>query len=285
MRRFNGRSSEFISSEYVVPAEKYSVPFSWGSVHVSEQADEAYKLHPLITKSMTAHEVGSFDHAEYLPDIDIWIVGPDELGEWSMPPGFEGAISLRSGCRFSNDGIEMIMTVNKNEEQIMDILSKGINEGLDEITDEDPPDIIAQNAHQHIAHSLVGIVTRELPRSAATFMEGEAARSAVRGERKTLIQGFLSAAFISSYDYIIDGRLNVFSEMTSGALLAGSGVLAYRGLRDYIKMSGEIRTALRYASVIYSQFVAEDLHKLFCSRSFDHSLEGMMDSDSNREDS
>lgn len=273
-RPFRASPSETVAAEFKT-REKYELPFIWGSLHVTEQADAAYGLVPLTTQSLEseANRLSGIEAKNFR--TDIWLVGPKEL-EY-LPPSYPDSpiFSGRSETQTSDKGIEVICGFAKDDEEITQfVLELTESDGM-ELPEDAPPDLLTQGAHQMIAHGIVDIVATNVAFATQHLLENDTGNTVLSRARKDFLIGLGGGTYMSVSQLVMQGHVDTFGEVASGGLVVGGAMFAYHGLRQYIHNMAAIRRMIDEKSNQFGMIVASDIHRTYCTKHFDSQAKEM----------
>src|SRR5574337_455294 len=97
------------------PEVEYTVPFRWGNLRVTKQANESYSLVALSANTVKGPERPESFTLELTPSVNITLIAPAEIPDaQSMYP--ERAVWADS--KVSKDAIDMTIGLSKNRRQI-----------------------------------------------------------------------------------------------------------------------------------------------------------------------
>ena len=254
---------------------EYELPFAWGSLHVTEQAHKAYGLAPLTTASLENESGVSMPN---LPDFrtHIWLVAPDELP--FTIEAFPG-LPLTMGAAMTEvtpSGIEVICGFDKTATEIADGFTRAMEADDVEPPEDQRPDELEQQTHQLLAHNFARLAGRNVAPYAHQLLEAAADKVVLTKAKNDFFIGLGGAAFINAYELAFTGRVDVASELTGTGMVAVGSAIAYRGIKKYFKGREAVKVFVANTSVQYAQMVAEDIHRTYCARYFDHQLQGML---------
>lgn len=260
------------------PAEKYEIPFLWGSLHVSEQADKAYGLVPLTTKSLESDTNSLFgDIKDSGLHTDIWLVGPDEMGP---PPIQAPEEAFFIGCAVSRPtkkGVELWCSYGGTDDDLARFIREQMEYEGHEIPHDAPPDFIGQEVHHAISHRLADGVVQNLQVPVRHVLKNSADKHAFRQAKKSFLAGFGSAAWIDGFELLANGRIDTIGEVSGIGFAALGSTVAYLGLRKYIAINEGMNSHIDYLASRYIQEIGYDIHRTYCRHHFDSQAEGMFD--------
>ena len=260
--------------------ERYQLPYSWGTLHVTHQADEAYGLRPLNTDPETLGQ--PMPHGDVINHIrtNIWLVGPDELADWPYDLELEddaSSISVRVESFLVEDGIGVVAGFGKAHKETVQAFASDVEAGIIEMGDDERPDALDQKVRIRMLHLLVHDINEAVSRASVDYLNKVANNSVFKSAKRDLVTGVGGAAVISSIGYTAEGRINPVIAGLSIFLLSVNGIKLYRDLKKYIEKTDQRRRVEGFFSVNYGSAVAGELHRTYCPDYFDHQIQQLLD--------
>lgn len=280
MKMFDGpgkgeRSAANTAAEFK-SSERYSLPFVWGRIHVTEEAEQAYGLAPLTTSAIEEENNKKIGELDENIKTDIWIVGPSEI-----PGGFHAVgdgVPVAAKGKITPEGIDVVCAFAASEKEIVDHIEELADTDSWNIDEDAPPDILSQEVHSLYADTLSGVLIPNMMPTVHAKLQEASGAMAITGAKRSLRIGLFGAAYINAANLIITGEVDKFTELTSGASLAAGGYFAYRGLKKYIQRPGTTNMLMVMAGG-YTEMVANDVHRTFCPRHFNQQMQDLFESD------
>jgi hypothetical protein len=280
MRRpFTERQPAAASAEFS-QYEKYALPFTWGALHVTEQADAAYGLLPLTAKSSDGGSERFVGAPDWIDGIairtDIWLVSPTEAqGEPRQP--FPGAYvfytDVRASVGPSSPSLELICNFDTTDTDVIENASNKAEAAGIELSDDAPPDVMAQTVHQAMVHVIATALEGKIALGLSQLLEDYGGKSVMSRSRKDFLIGLGGAAYLAVLESLIDGRIDDFGEAASGGLVVVGALLAHHRLRAYFENLRLQRQSIRVFSQLYASFAAKDIHQAFSTEHFNQQAE------------
>jgi hypothetical protein len=268
-----------------LPAIKYNVPFEWGTLHVSEEAAEAYGLVPLTPDAVEpAAEPGLPKQLTDLPPTDILIAGPTEILERSSDVPMQSGKWL-GGVLLSNVAKQgSMMTLGFLHDT--DDLRKNV---LDDATEHFGID------REHLAElvsdeglSLESVVEHDVPQIfahaiAQTLFEASAhlkvaqleQQSSRRLKRVLVTSGAIAVAgtgVMLGIDTLVD-NFSPLSMSVVGIYAGVQGMLIRTRYKRQKLISMFDKQIARLTGAMYGHQISSDVHAAFCRKLFDAKLE------------
>lgn len=156
----------------------YTVPYSWGSLQMTESAKQAYQMVPLVPEVLPGAHKTSVDKANPFR-TDIVIVGPDELKSADYGSATDVGLRLVSHRDGLKIGVGMARDFAGQREQLVSILRQhfGSLEHLF-VSDHIPLDeAVEQQITPMLAHAFSGIVGDTVNGMSVDYLRAYAARN------------------------------------------------------------------------------------------------------------
>lgn len=273
-KAFGAARSEIFAPE-IKSREKYELTFPWGSLHVTDHADAAYRLVPLTTQSLES-ETNRLSTVG-VPDFrtDIWLAGPQELDY--LQPLHLGLPSIhgRGEFRPTDRGIEVIHGYDKDDKDLIAYFQEQVESGEMELPDDAPPDFLAQYAHQMLTHSFATMIAGFVEPMVQRHLEKDINNMVMSQARKNFLIGLGGGTFISVEQLALYGHVDAFGETMSGALVVGGAMIAYRGVKKYLQQMSTIRQIIAASASQYAQTVAYDINRTYSAEHFNYQAREM----------
>lgn len=253
-------------------AEKYCLPFSWGALHVSEQADHAYGLLPLATDHPQEPRLQPGRSLHFR--ADVWLLGPSEIDSSIEAAHYPqtGDISLFTSPILSPDGIDLVCRFDKSDQELIERLQQKLDCGEAELEEDAPPDVLAQIIHQNMAHALSDSLNSISPAVIGSSLEGQINSIVMSGVKRSLLNGLGPGVLVPAVDLAIEGGVNPFIESVSGGYIIMGGLLAYQAIKKYFRHAAEIRLGTEGLSQLFGSEIAEDIHRTYCASHFNDEM-------------
>jgi hypothetical protein len=272
---------------------KYTIPYEWGTLRVSEAADEAYGFVPLTAQIVKGNsdEVLASDN-KFNHRADIILMSPDEYREheeWDFDQTDE-PVGIGVSIRTKKQQTLIKLGLTQDRQGMLRRVLKGLSEetGVDEdeidaaftSADDDIPatEKIAHELPQDLIHAVCDSIGTAASTAAEQVLNQRQDRQALRRAAALGGTGLASAGVIlglGSYDQVVD----VETVALAGTYVTGFFGVAYSSMRQYLSqryMAGRYNERLSYTA---GQTVAESIHKTFCARHFDRQIAGLFPED------
>jgi hypothetical protein len=273
--------SELAYAEAMVMAQtelsiRYTVPFEWGTIRVTEAAHEAYSFTPL-REGVQQGDIDSEDRPGY---IDVRLVGPDEIPESSQKEsrglhiftllheerlGVQAGFSQRTAESPESARSLLQGTVGVDDEEFAEMMADF------ESPSEDLPAELAmsQQMSQLLIHSLSEAIPRPIIKAYSDIERSESNRKALK--HATVSGGIVLGA--AGGGALIVGPvmgLNVAGEIILGAYATTGFWIARRGMKAYLDGASEREQKVAAEAEVLAQLVSNGIHETYCLAHFDY---------------
>ncbi len=268
---------------------KYAVPYIWGALQVTEQADERYGFVPL-SEGVLREGIALKMKNPINTDVrtDIYLLSPQELAEHAITRGVPPVSKLGTGSfatTFYNDGIEVRIALDQNPDDMRDIILddlsmiiKQFGVDIEEVRTADDISIIetmGQGASQFLVHSFCDYTAEVVRDSAIEFFKIKNNKKLLGITTKLGAIGVGSAGILLGISGIESGEVSSFTAGSAVAYTAITTMLARHGLKRHLKNVNRYDDMLANSAIIYGHLVAGDLHETYCIEHFDTQAEAM----------
>jgi hypothetical protein len=263
---------------------KYTVPFEWGRLRVTESANEAYGLVPLTpsfikgdTEISPSIEMGS------LPPTNVLLVGPSEVSKENLP---SDAFNARAELRLTKQGIDVILgfandkeTMAKQGEMILSqvVQMTDIDEdNLSKILNEDGISLSEAFEHsvpQQFAHVIPAIVKNRVEVASADWMRASSDTRLIKSATRSGIASLGIAALMLSPEIETGEPISALRASVAGGLLIGTFAGARSSIKSRLRMRRENEQYVNFLADFHSTRVAEAIHLTYCTNHFDRENE------------
>jgi hypothetical protein len=259
---------------------KYTLPFSWGQLKITQDAYENYGLTPLAPGFIKGD--APLDNGQ-LSNVIVRIIGPSELPEQSEQEermGFVIEDTIGSNIRLD------IGYSNTKEEQVQQLRSiveaRAEEEFLTEQETEELQEEYERDTSQEIVHSIVEAVEEGIVTSYVALVQRERTKNFVLHAA-----GFLgviaSAAAVEAY-----GMRAVSSSVAkagaAGGIAATLGVGTH-GIKSIIESFGDAKkiNAITNDGRKIAEVAASNIHDAFCTDHFDAQAQELLGEDAEQD--
>jgi hypothetical protein len=267
----------FMETNTTDPVIKYTIPFEWGMLRVTQEADASYGLIPLspdvvMGDSPAATEATDPSSKSEADKIDITVAGPQEIQSRMQTPtpdriGWMGGLMIADASGdaskitigFSLDAVEL-------RQRLTERTLSGL--GLDVEAAAAFQEVLEQDVPQMLAHELAEKVSLG---STQMLEKKKRQERAVEGKRRLRRLGRLSVGAVTAL-LGVDVLTNNINPISMGFIAADSAAflgLHYVQKRLYRRTGAGTRKFEALESVIRGARVGADVHAAFCSNVFD----------------
>lgn len=240
---------------------KYAVPFPWGALHMTAQADQEYGFVPLtphVLKGEAAAQVGEAPLAAE-KRTDVYFMNPTEFTEQldttiEWPEGDELA-TLAARSRAHSSGYEIYVAAAKNAEHERELLEE----------------VSEMELRQHLVHQFCDAATHSM-RGVLVQESSDRIRQRIYTKIKRLGTAGIAGGGLITLGGI--GAEIVTDKGGLGVLLAGltyttiNFLAAAKTALHYLKDEPEIRQILHKSAEERALMVTNDIHDVYCSHGF-----------------
>lgn len=235
---------------------EHQVPYIWGNLYITEEAQAAYGFTPLTVGNDTYDKTSSYR-------IDVAVVAPTELEKPANPVESDrDSVTFQSGWHFHDHGIEVVTGFTKTAEQLgQDMLEK---------TDEETE----SRASQALAHTMCDGLSSQLPKYIADWREVTTNKEFYRRVKQSG-RGALAGAAVASIPGIIlglEGTVSYPNLVLPLVLIAGEAAISRRALGNFIKREYARRNSSTTIAAIQADTVVNDIHRSLCRDQFNREM-------------
>ena len=274
--RHEGLSGSTLAMAQTELPIRYTVPFEWGTIRVTEAAHEAYLLTPL-REGVQKGDIAPEARPGY---VDVRLVSPEEVPESSQGANrdlhiftllHEERLGIHAG--FSQSVAESPKSARNLLQDIYgaeDEEFEAIMEDF-ESSSEDLPEELAerQQLSQLLVHSLSGAIPQPVINSYSDIERSESNRKALR--RATVSGGVMLGA--SGVGALVVGPvmgLSLVAEAIFGTYATAGFWIARRYMKAYLGGASGREQKIADEAEQLARAVSDDIHETYCLAHFDY---------------
>jgi hypothetical protein len=269
---------------------KYGVPYEWGALHVTADADEAYGFVPLVAGVIKGGGIDMEQAPKAAIRTDIYLMSPrefiDQADNGLLPSApFIGDIGY-GAAGMHKGGLELRVALAERTEEVerlsLDAIASHAKEIGSEIDDmrtaDDIPvvEAISQDASQFLVHGLTSLITNITRESAIEFMTADRNKKALREVTHIGGLGLAGAGLVLGANGILNGEVDAVSASTAMMFVGFYSNSARRFIKRHLAESNLYRHGIDNTASAYADTVAEDIHTTYCTAHFDQQAEEML---------
>ena len=260
--------------EATLPLE-YTVPYDWGSLHVSQEAHDSYGIMPFCPNVI---EGGQFDSSKQRPDprLDVFLVGPKE----SQTQGSE----LHSVSQIYKHGIGIAVAFPDNQVDLHQKIVSDLNFALSQlhedapknileyITDEDGIPAVESVEHdipQLFAHTFASLSGLEMAAALETWINRYDSNRIYRQVKLLGAGGIVGAGVVLTPALLADSHIGIGNLVIPSVYLTTYWNLARLNLKRFFRNQEQKQEVAKLTSKVAGLQISDSIHKTFCSRHFD----------------
>jgi|GEM_PF-4121727 len=264
---------------------KYSLPFKWGALRVTQSADEHYHLTPLTADKVDGDIVPQIVTPNAIhPKVDVLLLGPDEA---EFVPNQIADFSVSNSSQISNGYIHIQTAMDATPEiikqqvidelvDVYDVEAEELEEHAEQTIGIPFSEVLEQDAPQILAHVMITNVQTIAANEAYEYMKLQDNKRMLKVVTASGAAGLWGASVMAGAQMLAEGRINGFGQ----AFIGGAVLFSFASIRHRLKKeldSGrQMDMLLRAASSGYGDTIAEDIHRVYCAKHFNQMAEQML---------
>ncbi len=270
------------SAEFELPVE-YTVPYSWGTLQVTEAAHQAYGLNPLVATTNSRSKTTTLP-SDSAPHVDVLLIAPEE-GEDHIPPG---AFALRPTLH--KEGVSLIVGFGNDRASLGEEFKRGLLGQLQMIANTDDEDILERVTNEDGVSALEALeheVPQALAHGLAIGVKEGLENPLVSWERMQSNKKFLgfvarmgglavggSTVILTSPNFVAPELPMTYGRLVIPTAFAVSSLaLNYRTIRRWLQTSDYREIAVQESAELKAMEVSTSLHQTYCRQHFDEQFE------------
>ncbi len=270
---------------------KYGIPYAWGALHVTSQAEEAYGFVPLTANAINGDGIDITKQPETGIRTDIYLMGLQEFTEHNnfafALSNFEMNDIGVSAASIGTDKIELRLALSRHaddlRESILDDISRiahDLGSDIDDVMDHNNMPIsesIGQSSSQILMHGLCAFTARKVHESAVELANAQLDKKALRRMTALGGAGLAGAGTLLTMNGLINhGNIDVLSASLAMSYVGAYAYNARRTIKQHLASASVRQPIIEDNAERYAIMVADDVHATFCSSHFDNNAEQML---------
>jgi hypothetical protein len=274
---------------------KYSIPYKWGALHVTDSAHESYGFKPLTAEKVSGDEVGITESKLPLGDVDIYLMGPDEFrNRLPVENDIQTALlaaDLEDGADFGlsslaalhRNGVEVYLGFSATTEDAKAVELQGLEKAtpaqgvsLDDITTEQGipfTEAVDQQFSQGLIHVLSEVAGDTTSKAYREFLEIKSGKLILKTIRETAIFGAAGLVGVGMADLN-----NQAVEVGANLVVAGSFLaVTWEGLQSYFKDANKRSKSFNDHASLFGRAVRKNIHDSYCAHYFNKQTQALFD--------
>lgn len=266
---------------------KYRVPYEWGALHISEEADESYGFVPLTAGVVSGAEDITHTENAFGLRTDIYLLSPEEFKldiaeariasrPYRTAPGVGATI-------FDKDRIKIILALHSSKQDVESRLLGNIESYVnyfggeieDVRTEDDIPikESIGHDTTQFLVHSFCSLAAESTKVSMTEYLRAERNKLAVARFAKLGSRGLIGAGVAFSAAGAIHSGVEMIIPSAAVTYTAVQSWATYEFIKRHMRQANAIESQFKVVTRDYADMLSLDIHKTYCTTHFDMQAE------------